>query len=51
METNDKMENFRKLGITDVLARALMDEKFEKPTEIQEKAIPLILQSKDIIGV
>jgi len=50
METNDKMENFRKLGITDVLARALMDEKFEKPTEIQEKAIPLILQSKDIIG-
>ena len=46
----NKMENFKKLGLTDALLRALADEKFDTPTEIQEKAIPLIVQGKDVIG-
>jgi ATP-dependent RNA helicase DeaD len=46
----NKLESFKKLGIADVLLRALADEKFENPTEIQEKSIPLIVQGKDVIG-
>ena len=44
------MENFRALGIEEPILRAIEDEKFEKPTEIQEKAIPLILAGKDVIA-
>ncbi len=50
METNEKIENFQKLGIKEGLLRSLIDLGFEKPTEIQEKTIPLIIQGKDIIG-
>lgn len=44
------MENFRKLGLGEDILKVLSDMKFEKPTEIQEKAIPLVLQGKDVIG-
>ncbi len=46
----DKMESFKKLGLSEEILKALADAKFEKPTEIQEKAIPLALAKKDIIG-
>ncbi|MEG2192822.1 MAG: DEAD/DEAH box helicase [Oscillospiraceae bacterium] len=36
--------------IQSAVKHALEDMGFEKPTEIQEKAIPLILQGKDVIG-
>ncbi|MBS3079615.1 DEAD/DEAH box helicase [Candidatus Pacearchaeota archaeon] len=45
-----KTSEFEKLGISKELLRALNDEKFEKPTEIQELAIPLVLQGKDVIA-
>lgn len=41
---------FRKLGITESIIKAIHEEKFEKPTEIQEKSIPLILEGKDVIA-
>lgn len=44
------MESFRKLGLSESLIRALKDAGFEKPTEIQEKTIPLAMAGKDVIG-
>jgi len=44
------MENFKKLGIYEPILKAIKDEQFEKPSEIQEKAIPLILSGKDVIA-
>lgn len=41
---------FRKLGVIEAVARVIDDEKFEKPTEIQEKTIPLIAEGKDVIA-
>ena len=44
------MDIFRKLGIADYVIKTIEEEKFEKPSKIQEKAIPLILQGKDVIA-
>ncbi len=44
------MENFRKLGIHEKILKVLAELKFTKPSEIQEKAIPLVIQGKDVIG-
>ncbi len=42
---------FDHLGLSDDVQRAVADAGYEKPTPIQEKAIPYILQGKDILGV
>jgi len=44
------MENFRRLGLTEPILKVLKEERFEKPTEIQEKSIPLVLEGKDVIA-
>ncbi len=44
------MEKFRKLGIIEPVLKSLQDQKFEMPTEIQEQAIPLVLQGKDVVA-
>src|SRR3989338_10664499 len=44
------MEVFRKLGITEPVLKSIADQKFEKPTEIQEKSIPLVMERKDVIA-
>ena len=44
------MEQFKKLGIIEPVLKAIDEEKFDKPTEIQIKAIPLVLDGKDIIA-
>jgi ATP-dependent RNA helicase DeaD len=44
------MEKFKQLGITQELLDSLADQKIDTPTEIQEKAIPLVLAGKDIIA-
>jgi ATP-dependent RNA helicase DeaD len=44
------MESFRKLGISEAILKAIANAKFEKPSEIQEKAIPAVLAGKDIIA-
>ncbi|MBI4154073.1 DEAD/DEAH box helicase [Candidatus Woesearchaeota archaeon] len=44
------MDEFRKLGLSEPILKALQDEKFVVPTEVQEKAIPYCLQGKDVIA-
>jgi len=44
------MEEFRKLGISLPILKAIEEENFTEPSEIQRKAIPLVLQGKDIIA-
>ncbi|MFH0970996.1 MAG: DEAD/DEAH box helicase [Candidatus Micrarchaeota archaeon] len=41
---------FSKLGISPNIMRAVKELGFEKPTGIQESAIPLMLQGEDLIG-
>lgn len=41
---------FRKLGIKEHIIKSIEEQRFEKPSEIQEKAIPLVLQGKDVIA-
>ena len=44
------MEQFEKLGLCEHVLKVISNKKFEKPSEIQEKTIPLILEGKDIIA-
>ena len=41
---------FEELGLSDEILEAIDYMGFEKATEIQEKAIPLILKNKDLLG-
>ncbi|MBN1498957.1 MAG: DEAD/DEAH box helicase [Spirochaetes bacterium] len=46
-----KLENFKNLGLSEDTVRTLEKKGFEEPTEIQLKAIPLILGNEcDVIG-
>ena len=38
------MNKFEQLGLSESLLRAILDLGFENPTEVQEKAIPLLLE-------
>ena len=44
------MTTFRDLGLIQPILKALADKNYTNPTPIQEQAIPLILQNKDILG-
>ena len=44
------MESFKNLGIDEPVLKSINDSKFESPSEIQEKSIPLILAGKDVIA-
>lgn len=44
------MEKFKELGIKDSILKIIKEQGFEKPSEIQEKSIPLVLKGKDIIA-
>jgi len=44
------MEKFEKLGLCEHVLKVISNKKFEKPSEIQEKTIPLILEGKDVIA-
>ena len=41
---------FRKLGITEHVLKVIEEEGFEKPSEVQERAIPLVIKGKDVIA-
>src|SRR5690554_1076502 len=41
---------FDQLNLIDPILKALHDEGYEKPTPIQQKAIPLILNKQDVLG-
>ena len=44
------MKSFEELGLSKPLLDMLKEAGLDKPSEIQEKAIPLILKGKDVIG-
>jgi ATP-dependent RNA helicase DeaD len=44
------MKDFKQLGLKDETVNVLSELGIEKPTEIQEKTIPLVLAGKDVIG-
>ncbi len=44
------MEQFRKLDIKESIIKSIVEHGFEKPSEIQEKTIPLVLAGKDVIA-
>ena len=43
-------EAFQILGLADSVLAAIRESGYEKPTTIQERSIPIILESKDVIG-
>ena len=42
--------SFDSLGLSDALLRALHEQGYDQPTPIQEQAIPLILQGRDVLA-
>lgn len=44
------MEKFRQLKLSEGIMKAIKDAKYVEPSEIQMKAIPPILEGKDLIG-
>ena len=42
---------FANLGLHEKIVRALKEEGIVEPTVIQQKAIPLVLQGKDVVGM
>ncbi len=44
------MESFKKLGLGAEMLKALQDAGFTDPSDIQEKAIPLVLSGRDVLG-
>src|SRR3989338_6961108 len=44
------MKEFEKLNISENILKVIKELGFTKPSEIQEKTIPLALQGKDILG-
>tara|TARA_Y100000310_G_scaffold344684_1_gene458794 strand:- start:7136 stop:8518 length:1383 start_codon:yes stop_codon:yes gene_type:complete len=44
------MNEFEKLGLSEKFLKVIDEAGFEEPSEIQEKAIPLALEGKDVIG-
>jgi ATP-dependent RNA helicase RhlE len=41
---------FNELNLIEPILRALQDEGYEKPTPIQEQAIPIVLHGNDLLG-
>jgi ATP-dependent RNA helicase DeaD len=44
------MKGFENLGLSDKFLKEIEAAGFAEPSEIQEKAIPLVLQGRDVIG-
>lgn len=42
---------FKELNISESILKALAGKKYEKPTPIQEKAIPVALEGRDLLGI
>ena len=44
------MESFRKLGLGHEMVKLIAEAGFTNPTDVQEKAIPLVIAGKDVLG-
>ncbi len=42
--------SFDTLGLSEPLLKAIQDQGYEQPTEIQARAIPLVLQGGDLMA-
>jgi len=42
---------FKALGLAPYLVESIAKQDYQKPTPIQEQAIPIILQGKDVLGI
>lgn len=42
---------FKELNISEPILKALAEKKYEKPTPIQEKSIPVALNGQDLLGI
>lgn len=49
-DTTASTKLFSDLELIEPLQRALRDLRYEKPTPIQEQAIPILLQGRDLLG-
>jgi ATP-dependent RNA helicase DDX56/DBP9 len=49
-EVEDEVMNFTEMGIDDRILLAIIQQGWSEPTPIQETAIPLILEGKDILA-
>lgn len=47
----EKHVNFNELGLDKLILKALDAQGYEKPTPIQSKAIPPILEGRDVVGM
>ena len=45
------VSSFAELGLTERLLRALKDARYDTPTPIQQRAIPLLLDGMDLLGI
>lgn len=43
--------NFKELGLSDLTLKAIEEIGYTEPTQIQKKAIPLILRGSDVVGI
>lgn len=50
MAVEESATTFKDLGLDEKVQKALAENGFEKPFPIQEAAIPLVLEGKDVIG-
>ncbi|MDD3048418.1 MAG: DEAD/DEAH box helicase [Bacilli bacterium] len=41
---------FKELGLAEPILKAILKEGYEEPSSIQEQAIPIILEGKDLLG-
>src|ERR1044071_4922760 len=49
-ESKGSPMSFSELKLIEPLCRALEAERYEQPTPIQSKAVPLVLQGRDLLG-
>ena len=47
---NNMSNTFENLGLADPIVRALADKGYDKPTPIQQKAIPIVLAGNDVLA-
>ena len=43
--------SFKSLGLAPYLLKSIAGQDYKQPTQIQEKAIPVILEGKDLLGI
>ena len=51
IEAASERTTFADLGLSDDLLRAITEKGYVHPTPIQEQAIPIVLQGRDVLGV